>query len=206
MAILIEDMLPGIKYNGLNTNKDVDFNGAVDLGGATTKLPMLYDANGNEVLQLNSNASAVNYVKISNSAANSGVRIEAAGDDTSIQLLLGGKGVYGVEFLSSGTATASVSSSTASTVTSNSQMSKITVDLSGGNATGAGASHVLTVTNNKIQTFSRLMCTIGNGTNTAGEPCLLTCTQGLGTATITIKNVHGANAFNGTLIANLLVL
>ena len=153
MAILIEDMLPGIKYNGLNTNKDVDFNGAVDLGGATTKLPMLYDANGNEVLQLNSNASAANYVKISNSAAASGVRIEAAGDDTSIQLLLGGKGVYGVEFLSSGTATASVSSSTASTVTSNSQMSKITVDLGGGNATGAGASHVLTVTNNKIQTF-----------------------------------------------------
>ncbi len=200
MTQYIEDFVPAVKYNGLNTQK------SMDLTGATVKATYIYDTNGNEVIQANSNASAVNFVKVSNSVANSGVRIEAAGDDTSIQLLLGGKGAYVAEFLASGTATATVSSSTASAVTANNQMSKITVDLSGGNATAAGASHVLTVTNNKIQTFSRLMCTIGNGTNTAGEPCLLTCTQGSGTATVTIKNLHASNAFNGTLIVNVLVL
>lgn len=38
MAILLEDLLPGVKYNGLNTNKNVDFSGAttVALPSGTT--------------------------------------------------------------------------------------------------------------------------------------------------------------------------
>lgn len=36
MAIKLEDMLPGVKYQGLNTDKDVSISGSTTLSGATT--------------------------------------------------------------------------------------------------------------------------------------------------------------------------
>ena len=64
---------------------------------------MLYDANGNEVLQLTQMFQLLTIQKLVTLQNWFWGKIEAAGDDTSIQLFLGAKGVYVVEFLSSGT-------------------------------------------------------------------------------------------------------
>jgi len=52
----------------------------------------LTDDNGNEWLERGSVASAVNQVKISNSATGNPVKVEANGDDSNINLLFNGKG------------------------------------------------------------------------------------------------------------------
>jgi hypothetical protein len=39
MAAKLEDFIPVVRHNGLNTDKDADFNGAVDLSGATVTMP-----------------------------------------------------------------------------------------------------------------------------------------------------------------------
>lgn len=55
--------------------------------------PIAYDSNGNEVLDATGGtASAVNHVDISNAATGNAPSILAAGDDTNIDLALGGKG------------------------------------------------------------------------------------------------------------------
>lgn len=51
------------------------------------------DANGNEVLRFSSVASAVNYIDVLNSAADTSVQIRALGDSTNISLNLVSKGI-----------------------------------------------------------------------------------------------------------------
>jgi len=52
----------------------------------------LVDANGNELLDFSATASAVNYLKLLNSATGNGVELQALGDDTDITLTLTPKG------------------------------------------------------------------------------------------------------------------
>lgn len=52
----------------------------------------LNDANGNEMLEFSATASAVNHVKITNAITGANPSLEASGDDTNIDLTIGGKG------------------------------------------------------------------------------------------------------------------
>src|SRR3990167_1861861 len=61
-------------------------------------LDMILDDNGNEILDLNTVASAVNYAKLSNSATGNAVILEAVGSDTDIDLDLKAKGAGSVNF------------------------------------------------------------------------------------------------------------
>lgn len=78
MAINLKDYDPAL-MQGANIGVSVD-------------LTDLVDANGNEVIELDGVASAVNYVAIENAATGNGPDIEARGDDTNIDLNLVAKG------------------------------------------------------------------------------------------------------------------
>lgn len=87
--------------------------------------------------------------------------------------------------------------------TSNKQAVKITTeDLT----TGTGSTVTLTLTNSLIAATSIVLVTVGNGTNSAGQPTVLSVTPGAGSVAIIIKNSSGATAFNGTLVLSVLVL
>ena len=57
------------------------------------------DANNNEVLEFDAVASAVNFVRIANSAAGSAVEVSAQGDDATVQLNLTPKAAGTVRFV-----------------------------------------------------------------------------------------------------------
>ena len=62
------------------------------LGGASNGGVQIRDASGNEVLTFAETGSAVNYIKITNAATGGDPAIDAAGDDTNIDLYLNPKG------------------------------------------------------------------------------------------------------------------
>jgi len=65
--------------------------------------------------------------------------------------------------------------------------------------TAAAATYTLTLTNSTIAATDQVLVSIGNGTNSAGSPELLTVTPGAGSVVIVIRNGHATVAFNGTL-------
>jgi hypothetical protein len=85
------DFAAFVYYTDDNSSQWVQFGGG-NGGGAT---PFI-DSNGNEWLDVSATASAVNHVQITNSATGNDVKINAAGDDTNIDLQLDGKGTGGV--------------------------------------------------------------------------------------------------------------
>lgn len=68
----------------------------------------LLDANGNEILEFDAVASAVNQVRVANSAASSGPTLSSAGDDTNIDLNIAPKGTGGVNVTSTDTSALAV--------------------------------------------------------------------------------------------------
>jgi hypothetical protein len=75
--------------------------------------------------------------------------------------------------------------------------------------TAQNAFYALTVTATGLVTAAvPIICTIGNGTNSAGTPMLVTCTRtDANTVTISIQNKHAsAVALNGTLVISLWIL
>ena len=75
--------------------------------------------------------------------------------------------------------------------------------------TAQNAFYTLTVTaTGLVSSGVPILCTIGNGTNTAGTPMLVTCTRtDANTVTISIQNKHAsAVALNGTLVVSLWIL
>jgi hypothetical protein len=68
--------------------------------------------------------------------------------------------------------------------------------------TAAAATYTLTITNSTIAGTENVQVTIGNGTNSAGAPCLTTVNVSAGSIVIVIKNVHASAALNGTLTAS----
>lgn len=70
---------------------------------ATPYMAGIVDINGNNIVELLANASAVNHLRIQNGATGSGVILEAVGTDTNIELNLISKGTSGVTVQGTGT-------------------------------------------------------------------------------------------------------
>lgn len=107
-----------------------------------------------------------------------------------------------------GTLTSTISAATASSgaATITGKCAVITTESL---TTAQNAFYTLTVTATGLVTAGvPILCTIGNGTNSAGTPMLVTCTRTDGnTITISIQNKHAsAVALNGTLVVSLWIL
>jgi hypothetical protein len=77
----------------LTMSVPIDMNGnAIQFDDATG----INDANGNELLIFQTTASAVNQIEVTNGATATGPSLDATGDDTNINLLLGAKGTGGI--------------------------------------------------------------------------------------------------------------
>jgi hypothetical protein len=61
------------------------------------------------------------------------------------------------------------------------------------------ADYTLTLTNTAIAAADQLMVSVGNGSNTQGDPVVGAVTPGAGSAVIVIRNAHATQALNGTL-------
>ncbi len=72
--------------------------------------------------------------------------------------------------------------------------------------TAAGADYTLTLTNSFITATSAVLASVGNGTNTTGDPSLFSVTPAAGSATIIVRNGHATVALNGTLKISFIVL
>lgn len=67
--------------------------------------------------------------------------------------------------------------------------------------TAQNALYTLTLTNPKIKATDIVNVTIGNGSNSAGTPMLVTVTPAAGSVVVVIANKHAsAVALNGTLL------
>jgi hypothetical protein len=89
---------------GLETDTALSYNPSTDtltvgtVAGSTLTSPKIVndgyiaDANGNELVQFVTTASAVNHIKVTNAATGSGAQIETVGTDTNIDLNLVAKG------------------------------------------------------------------------------------------------------------------
>ncbi len=139
MSVLIEDLLPGVKYNGLNTNKNVDFSGATAVAlPAGTTIAGVTAAGATTITSSSANSLAVGPSGTSNPILNV---------DSSTGSAVAGINILGAT--SAGTVAMSVSSSGSN--------ASLTVD-----AKGTG-----TVGINTTATNSGLV-TIGNTTSVAG--------------------------------------
>jgi hypothetical protein len=65
--------------------------------------------------------------------------------------------------------------------------------------TAAGATYTLTLTNSAIAAADQVLVTVGNGTNSAGQPNVTTVTPGAGSVVIVMQNIHASAALNGTI-------
>lgn len=72
--------------------------------------------------------------------------------------------------------------------------------------TAAGAEYTCTLTNPSIAADSVIFASAGLASSTAGTPGIGGVTVSAGSAVITVTNLHSANAFNGTIQINVLVL
>lgn len=77
-------------------NASTGNNATIRSGGEANRGVAFRDSNNNELTVLHSTANAVNRVDLYNSTTGNPARVEAEGDDTNIDLQLGGKGTGGV--------------------------------------------------------------------------------------------------------------
>jgi len=72
--------------------------------------------------------------------------------------------------------------------------------------TAAAANHVITVTNNQVKAGDLVFASVAYGTASAGDVVVVGGTAVAdGTLVIALKNVHAANAVNGTLRVSFVV-
>lgn len=119
MAVYIEDLLPGVKYNGLNTKKAVDFSGApsvalpsgTTIAGAqnftsTSATAFTVAASGtNYGLQVDeSTASAATGLKIKPAAASAGLALSviSSGTDENLKVDAKGAGTISINTVATG--------------------------------------------------------------------------------------------------------
>lgn len=73
--------------------------------------------------------------------------------------------------------------------------------------TAAGADYTLTLTNSDVQANDIAFASVQNGSNTAGDPGVLSVTSSTpGTLTIVVRNHHATAALNGTIKISYLLL
>lgn len=68
----------------------------------------IVDVNGNEAIEIDAVASAVNHLRVANAAASSGPTLSSAGDDTNVDINIAPKGSGGVNLTSTDTAALAV--------------------------------------------------------------------------------------------------
>lgn len=170
--------------------------------GVAVDLTDITDANGNEVIEIDGNTSAVNYVRVSNAATSSNPEISAQGDDSNVSLQLTPLGT-GIVLLGS-TSTGTIVNGSA---TINAQRGMLTT---ASLTTGTAAATTFDLKSNKIGTSSQLQLTLFSGSNTGGLPVLGQAVIGVaGSATITVVNADSSpagTALNGTLKIAFVVL
>lgn len=173
------------------------------MGGANIDVAVdltdITDNNGNEVIEIDGVASAVNFVRATNSATGNNPEFSAQGDDTNVSLQLSPKGT-GITLVGD-TSTGTVASGSA---TINSQRGIITT---GALTTGTTTAATFDLVNNKIGAASQLFASVYNGTNSQGTPIIGNVQVATaGSATITIFNASTTAVLNGTLKVNFVVL
>lgn len=187
----LSDYNPAVKY-GSNLDVNVD-------------LADIRDANNNEILELDTVDSAVNFISIANSITGTAVVFTAKGDDTNVDLRLNPKGTGVVLLEGFGTATVSqVAAGAGAEVTINHLRGAITVpdfDIL------SGSSFLINLTNDKLETSTPrfLITSIGRGGNTVNGVFATQNTIGAGSALIqVISGTTTAQA--GSIIVNFVVL
>lgn len=95
--------------------------------------------------------------------------------------------------LDTGTKTASA---TAGAATLNKDAGVITSEAL---STAAGATYTLTLTNSAVAAADQVFASVQNGTNSAGAPIIESVTPGSGSVVIVVRNIHSADALNGTI-------
>ena len=184
----LSDYNPAVKY-GANLDVNLD-------------LADIRDANDNELLELDTVASAVNFVSIANSIAGAAPALVGAGDDTNVSLALDGKGT-GIVVLGSSTRGTIVSGS----VTINAQRGVVITDAL--SVSSASISN-FDLINNKILPNSVVQLTLDRWTGSAGRPYLGEGTTVAGRITFAIGNVPvtaaGSALLNGTAAVRFVVL
>lgn len=184
MALKFSDYNPAAKYGA-------DFDITVDLN-------QIIDNSGNELLEFDSNSSAVNYIKVANAATANDPEIKATGDDSFVELQLS----------STGTATVLLGDSSTGTVASGSALinaQRGTITTAALTTTGGGT-HSFDLRNNKIGPSSQIICTLQQGTNTSLGATLVPLTTPIaGSVTVNILNSGTAGVLNGTLKVHFIV-
>lgn len=72
--------------------------------------------------------------------------------------------------------------------------------------TAAGNAYTLTLTNSTITPSSMVFVSVGNGSNTQGQPTIETVTPASGSVVIIVRNRHSSQALNGTIKISFLVV
>lgn len=167
-----------------------------------TDLGDIVDANNNELLEADTVASAVNYVRLANAATGSAPTLSAVGDDTNVALQLTPKGSAVVLLGTSSTGTVASGS-----VTINATRGSITTATL---TAGTASSETFDLVNNRIGLSSQILVSIGRWTGTTG---LLTPGEAevnvAGSATIRLVNADSrpaGSALNGTALIHFIVL
>ena len=167
MALKLSDYDPALKAGA-----DID---------VTVDLNQIVDNSGNEMLEFDSNSSAVNYLRVANAATGSDPALSAQGDDTNIGLQLTAAGTANVLVGSLGT----VATIAAGVVTINAQrgiiQSGVTI------AAGSSAFYSFNLANTKIVPSSMLFLSTLD-TPTTGNPVFGPTTLGTGSAVIRLAD------------------
>ena len=179
----LSDYNPAIKY-GANLDVNVD-------------LLDIRDENNNELLELDSVASAVNYVRLTNAATGSNVELSAQGDDANIGLQLSPLGT-GLTLVGGITSVAYDRGS----ATINAQRGRITDWTVAGVGTGVGTTVILR--NNRIGASSNLIVSLDTRQVTTGFPIISGVEVLGGSATIRVVGMNAASV--GTAALNFIVL
>ena len=184
----LSDYDPALKYGA-----DLD---------VTIDLADIRDANNNELLELDTVASAVNYIQIANSIAGAAPSLTSAGDDTNVSLQLSPKGT-GIVVLADRSTGTIVSGS----ITINTQRGRITTTVL---SAGSGAVEYFDLINSKIAANSEVFYFLDFWAGSAGRPVVGGGTASAGRSTFSIINVPvnglGSAQLNGTAVIRFIVL
>lgn len=187
----LSDYNPAVKY-GANLDVNLD-------------LADIRDANNNELLELDTVASAVNYVRIANSATATNPAISTQGDDSNISLELtpSGTGIIVVGQLATATASqgASAGAFSVGNATINAQRGQVTIPNVG---LAEGSAFQVNLTNNRISGGSLILAQIADGTTTSRTRVANTV-AGAGSALIFVQN-STATTLGATLKVNFIVI
>lgn len=171
--------------------------GAVE--STTADLQDVLDTSGNELLEYDEVASAVNYIRLANSATGNNPVLTSTGSDTNIGFQLTPTGTAIV--LLGNTSTVTIAQGTA---TVNAQRGVITTGAAITNA-GTTTAYTFDFVNNKIYTSSIVMLSAadqgGNGKIGFGP-----LTMGQGSCTVRLLNLDNTQAVTGSVKIHFIVL